>query len=218
MADPVQTLLRRSGKVLAVLSLSLVPTGSIGAQEQTAVQTIVFIRHAEKPKGGFGQLTCQGLNRALALAPIIAQWFGKPDAIFAPNPSHSKMDDGIPYDYVRPLATVEPTAVLFGLPVDVSLDLYDKSGLVAALEKRRARDHDAFILVVWEHKQIAPVVRTLLSAHAADAADVKQVEDWDRNDFDSIYVVAITQLRNGTRATFTHKHEGLDGQSNTCPH
>jgi hypothetical protein len=128
------------------------------------------------------------------------------------------MDDGTPYDYVRPLATVEPTAVLFGLPVDVSLDLYDKSGLVAALEKRRARDHDAFILVVWEHKQIAPMVRALLSAHGADAADVKQVEDWDSKDFDSIYVVAITQLRNGTRATFTHKHEGLDGQSNTCPH
>jgi hypothetical protein len=218
MADPVQTLLRRSGKVLAVLSLSLVPTGSIGAQEQTAVQTIVFIRHAEKPKGGFGQLTCQGLNRALALAPIIAQSFGKPDAIFAPNPSHSKMDDGTPYDYVRPLATVEPTAVLFGLPVDVSLDLYDKSGLAAALEKRRARDHDAFILVAWEHKQIAPMVRALLSAHGANAADVKQVEDWDSKDFDSIYVVAITQLRNGTRATFAHKHEGLDGQSNTCPH
>jgi hypothetical protein len=107
---------------------------------------------------------------------------------------------------------------LFGLPVDVSLDLYDKSGLVAALEKRRARDHDAFILVVWEHKQIAPMVRALLSAHGADAADVKQVEDWDSKDFDSIYVVAIAQLRNGTRATFTHKHEGLDGQSNTCPH
>jgi hypothetical protein len=213
MADPVQTLLRRSGKVLAVLSLSLVPTGSIGAQEQTAVQTIVFIRHGEKPKGGFGQLSCQGLNRALALAPIIAQSFGKPDAIFAPNPSHSKMDDGTSYDYVRPLATVEPT-----VPIDVSLDLYDKSGLVAALEKRRARDHDAFILVVWEHKQIAPMVRALLSAHGADAADVKQVEDWDSKDFDSIYVVAITQLRNGTRATFTHKHEGLDGQLNTCPH
>jgi hypothetical protein len=67
---------------------------------------------------------------------------------------------------------------LLGLPVDVSLDLYDKSGLVAALEKRRALDHDAFILVVWEHKQIAPVVHALLSTHGADAANVKQVEDW----------------------------------------
>jgi hypothetical protein len=149
MVHPVQTLLRQSGKVLAVLSLSLVPTGSIRAQEQTAVQTIVSIRHGEKPKGGFGQLTCQGFNRALALAPIIARSFGKPDAIFAPNPSHSKMDDGTPYDYVRPLATVEPTAILFGVPVDVSLDLYDKSGLVAALEKRRARDHSTNRLRLW---------------------------------------------------------------------
>ena len=37
-------------------------------------------------------------------------------------------------------------------------------------------------------------------------------------DFDSIYVVTIGQLRNSTRAAFEHKHEGLDGQPNTCPH
>ena len=172
----------------------------------------------EKPDGGFGQLSCQGLNRALALAPNIANTFGKPIAIFAPNPSHPKMDAGTPYDYVRPLATIEPTAVLFGLPVDVSLDLYDKRGLVAALEKRRARDHDVFILVAWEHKEIAPTVRAILSSHGADATTIEQVYDWDRNDFDSMYIVAITQLKDGTRATFEHKHENLDGQPNICPH
>jgi hypothetical protein len=204
--------------VSAFLLLSAVHAESIKAQEQTAIQTIVFIRHAEKPKGGFGQLSCQGLNRALALAPMIAKSFGKPDAIFAPNPSHSKMDAGIPYDYVRPLATIEPTAVLFGLPVDVSLDLYDTRGLVAALEKRRARDRDVFILVAWEHKQIATMVRTLLSDRGANATDVKLVEDWDKEDFDSMYVVAIRQLTNGTRVTFEHKREGLDDQPNTCPH
>ena len=26
-------------------------------------KTIVFFRHGEKPSGGLGQLTCQGLNR-----------------------------------------------------------------------------------------------------------------------------------------------------------
>ena len=219
MANPIRTLLRQSARAaVTALSLSVALTGSVAAQEQTAVQTIVFIRHGERPEGGFGQLTCQGLNRALALAPTIAKSFGKPDAIFAPNPSHSKMDAGIPYDYVRPLATVEPTAVLFGLPVDVSFDLYDKRGLLAGLEKRRARDHDVFILVAWEHKQIAPMVRSLLSDRGADATDVKQVEDWDKEDYDSMYVVAIKQLTNGTRATFEHRHEGLDEQSNTCPH
>ena len=218
MAYPVQTLLRQTGRgILFALSLMIVSASITAASAQSAVQTVVFIRHGEKPDGGFGQLSCQGLNRALALAPIIANAFGRPDAIFVPNPSHAKMDAGTPYDYVRPLATIEPTAVFFGLPVDVSLDLYDKGGLVAALEKRRARDHDVFILVAWEHKQIAPMVRALLSSYSADAAVIKQVEDWDRADFDSMYVVAITQLKDGTQATFEHKREGLDGQSNTCP-
>jgi hypothetical protein len=193
------SLFRQAGKVVPILFLSALHPYSTTAQERAATQTIVFIRHAEKPKGGFGQLTCQGLNRTLALAPMIAQSFGKPDAIFAPNPSHPKMDAGVPYDYVRPLATVEPTAVLFGLPVDVSLDLYDTRGLVAALEKRRARDRDVFILVAWEHKQIAPMVRALLSDRGADVADIKQVEDWEKEDLDSMYVVATRQLTNSTR-------------------
>lgn len=30
-------------------------------------QTLVFIRHGEKPNNDSGQLSCQGLNRALAL-------------------------------------------------------------------------------------------------------------------------------------------------------
>jgi hypothetical protein len=219
LARPIQILFQQRGKqILAALSLLIVPTNIIADPEHSAVQTIVFIRHGEKPEGGFGQLSCKGLNRALALAPNIASAFGKPTAIFAPNPSHPKIDAGTPYDYVRPLATIEPTAVLFGLPVDVSLDLYDKRGLVATLENRRARDRDVFILVAWEHKEIAATVRAILSSHGADAAAIEQVDDWDRNDFDSMYVVAITQLKDGTRATFEHKHENLDGQPNTCPH
>jgi hypothetical protein len=214
-----KSILRHGVKlVLAISLLSTAYAGSNASPDATAVQTIVFIRHGEKPQGGFGQLDCQGLNRALALAPTIARSFGKPDAIFAPNPSYPKKDAGIFYDYVRPLATVEPTAVLFGVPVDVSLDFDDRKGLIAALEKRRARDHNVFVLVGWEHKQIAPIVRAILRAHGADAANLKEVKDWDGNDFDSMYVVAIGQLRNGTRATFEHQHEGLDGQPKTCPH
>jgi hypothetical protein len=34
------------------------------------VETIVLLRHGEKPEGGLGQLNCQGLNRAL-VAPVI---------------------------------------------------------------------------------------------------------------------------------------------------
>jgi hypothetical protein len=150
---------------IVALSLSGLSAGTVAGRSENAVETILFIRHGEKPQGGLGQLTCQGLNRALALAPAMAKSFGRPDAIFAPNPSHPKMDDGQPYDYVRPLATVEPTAIWFGLPVDVSLDIYDTAGLLAAIEKRRAADRNVVILVAWEHRQIAPIVRALLTAH-----------------------------------------------------
>ena len=198
--------------VVAALSWSVPLVGGTAGQSEKAVETIVFIRHGEKPEGGLGQLNCQGLNRALALAPIIAKSFGRPDAIFAPNPSHPKEDAGKLYDYIRPLATIEPTAIWFGLPVDVSLDFHDREGLQAALEKRRTLDHSVLLLVAWEHKQIAPIVRALLAAHGADAEMVKQVKDWDGKDFDSMYVVMIGD----TKTTFDHKHEGLDGQPNAC--
>jgi hypothetical protein len=33
--------------------------------------TIVIVRHGEKPPAGLGQLSCQGLNRALALSQVL---------------------------------------------------------------------------------------------------------------------------------------------------
>ena len=69
-------------------------------------------------------------------------------------------------------------------------------------------DHNVFIFVAWEHSQIAPIVRALLAAHGADAEMVKKVRDWDRKDFDSMYVVTISE----TKTTFGQKHESLDGQ------
>jgi hypothetical protein len=174
MISPIQRLYRNilAKTAVAVALCSLIPTASaIGEQADGATATIVFVRHGEKPESGLGQLNCRGLNRALALAPIIAKSFGRPDAIFAPNPSHPKEDAGRLYDYIRPLATIEPTAIWFGLPVDVSLDFQDGKGLQAALENRRMSDHNVFVLVAWEHRQIAPIVRALLAAHGDRCGD-----------------------------------------------
>lgn len=199
---------------VAVALGSLIPAASAPGEPSGGVTaTIVFLRHGEKPESGLGQLNCQGLNRALALAPVIAKTFGRPDAIFAPDPSHPKEDAGRYYDYVRPLATIEPTAILFGLPVDVSFGFADTQGLQAALEKQRMPDLSVFVVVAWEHRQIAPTVRMLLATHGADAETVKKVPDWDRNDFDSMYVVTIGE----TKTTFEQKREGLDGQPEACP-
>ena len=56
------------------------------------VETIVFLRHGEKPKDGFGQLTPQGLNRALALSELLPRKYGKPDFLFAPDPREKVTD------------------------------------------------------------------------------------------------------------------------------
>jgi len=175
------------------------------------VQTIVFVRHGEKPDAGLGQLNCQGLNRALALPSVIAKSFGKPDAIFAPNPSVQKNDDGKPYYYVRPLATVEPTAIRFGLPVDVSIGAFDTDAIRTALEDPIYRDK--LILLAWEHKEIVSIARAILSSHGADPSIVPH---WNGDDFDSVYVVTISRDGDTAKATFALTHENLDGQPTTC--
>jgi hypothetical protein len=194
--------LNRLAKAAAfvALVLTVLQVSAIGDEINGAAETIVFVRHGEKPQGGLGQLNCQGLNRALALASVIANSFGRPEAIFAPNPSVPKEDAGKLYDYIRPLATIEPTAIRFGLPVDVSISFDDREGLQAALEAHRAPDRNVLLLVAWEHRRIAPIVRALLAAH------------------DAIYIVTIRQRGETTKATFKHGYEGLNGQPSACPH
>jgi hypothetical protein len=203
---------RRRRSVIVTMSLALLLLITTAARGDGPVQTIVFIRHGEKPDGGLGQLTCQGLNRALALPAVIGKRLGTPDAIFAPNPSVQKNDDGKPYYYVRPLATVEPTAIRFGLPVNVGIGAFDTDALRAALESPGHRDK--LILVAWEHHEIETIVRVLLGAHQGDPSIVPR---WHGHDYDSIYVVRIAWVGDVGKASFARMQEGLDGLPTTCP-
>jgi len=176
------------------------------------VQTIVFVRHGEKPAQGLGQLNCQGMNRALALPKVIANTFGAPNFIFAPNPSVQKEDEGKPFDYVRPLATIEPTAIRFGLPVNASIGVSDPARLQNELE--RSEYHNALVVVAWEHKIIETIAQNLLSRNGGDRTTVPS---WRGDDFDGIFVVTISRTEDATSAVFARKRQGLDGQPDTCP-
>jgi hypothetical protein len=205
---------RPSARILAlsaVMGSSLLLIGT-PAWSDDAVERIVMVRHGEKPATGLGQLDCQGLNRALALPAFIAKSFGKPNAIFAPDPSRQKDDDGVRYDYVRPLATIEPTAIFFGLPVNASFRVYDTDALLATLQQPLYRN--ALVLVGWEHIQIENIARSLIAVHGGGASVVPK---WQPDDFDSIYIVTVTTNGDSTKATFSHRHEGLNGQSKTYP-
>ncbi|MFP6557539.1 histidine phosphatase family protein [Paraburkholderia sp. B3] len=176
------------------------------------LETLVFVRHGEKPAAGLGQLSCKGLNRALALPAVIAAKYGKPDAIYAPDPGEQKNDSGKPYYYVRPLATIEPTAIQFGLPVETPYGYSQIDKLGNALVDPKWRDRT--VLVAWEHREIETLVRQIVVAHGGDAADVPK---WKSADFDSIYVLRIDWSSAAPRVRFTREREGLDGRSNDCP-
>jgi hypothetical protein len=185
----------------------VVLAGSVFA-DTPAVETIVMVRHGEKPAQGLGQLDCQGLNRALALPKVIEQMFGRPVAIFAPNPSVQKIDQGVAYDYVRPLATIEPTAIAVGLPVDASIGLTD----IATLKSRLAdpKFQNAFVLVGWEHVQIVQLARAIMTDFGGDPGSAPQ---WKGSDFDGIYVIRVTRSGGSAKVAFERREEGLNNGS-----
>jgi hypothetical protein len=182
---------------------------TLAATRAFADVTLVLFRHAEKPAAGLGQLSCQGLNRALALPRVLLANFGRPAAIYAPNPGVTKEDEGVAFNYLRPLATVEPTAIRAGLPVDTSLAWNDIAHLQAELQRPQHAGQTLF--VAWEHHELEQLARNLLDQNGGDR---KQVPKWDGSDFDSIYVVT---LRSGGGVAFKLAKEGLDKASPDCP-
>ena len=202
----------RLSVAVAAVAIAIAFTTTVCARSDDATETIVIMRHGEKPVGGFGQLNCQGLNRALALPRVLGKLFGKPDAIFAPDPSRAVDDPAGRADYVRPLATIEPTAVTFQRPIVADIGFDDVAGLAARLQQPAYRS--SLVFVAWEHVKGEDVARSLLAANGGDA---RSVPKWEHSDFDSLYVVKLAPSGAGRKASFTLMHEGLDGQSMTCP-
>jgi hypothetical protein len=197
------------------LVLALVPHLS-GQSQQPAkavdakVETIIFIRHAEKPEAGLGQINCQGLNRALALPAVLISKFGKPDQIYAPDPAGKVHDLAGTFDYLRPLATIEPTAIRLGLPV--SCDYHYDQIKDLETELLSPKRNGQVIFVVWEHHTLNQMVKDLVKLKGGDP---KQVPDWPGSEYDRIDILRIP-AGNGAIA-FAQDHENLNDLSDDCP-
>ena len=193
--------------ILVLLPSILIPSAS-------AAEKIVLIRHAEKSPLGLGQLNCQGLNRALALPNILIKKFGNPSIIYTPNPSVRKKDQGQLYNYIRPLATIEPTAIRLGMPVNTAFGFDDIKSLKEAL--LNPIYSNSVIYVVWEHHLLETMTREILLSLGKDP---KVVPKWDGNDFDSIYVITIADSKGGhKKVSFMKDSEGLDNAQTSCPY
>jgi hypothetical protein len=186
---------------------------TLPASTATPIETIVFLRHGEKPDREIGQLNCQGLNRALALPRVLISKFGRPDYIFAPAPARlSKIPGDVGYNYLRPLATIEPTAIELGMPVNADFNYSDIDGLQSELTGKKYQN--ALIFVAWEHHKLEKVVKQIVSKFHGDP---DQVPNWKGKDFDSLYIVRITRRDGKKSVSFTQDHEGLTNLSPDCP-
>jgi hypothetical protein len=205
----------RIGLIAACLLVNL-PTAA-PQSPQAGGETIVLLRHGEKPAGGLGQLSCKGLNRSLTLPSLLIGRYGKPDYIYASNPS-VEMNDGhiLPtYSYVRPLATIEPTAIRLGMPVNTQIG-YDQIGKLQRelLQPEYAR---SLIFVVWEHIKLREFAQQMLKSYGTGSTEVP---DWPNSDYETIYVFHVTRSgwNDAPRVTLEIQKEDLgDTLKDTCP-
>ena len=212
---------RRCAYVLVPVALvaSSVALFSLGkgvyAEPKNGIQTLVFMRHAEKPSMGLGQLNCQGLNRAIDLSELLPRQFGKADFIFAANPSrHVEEGEGDhSYSYLRPLMTVGPSAIKLGLPVNIDYGANDTDDL--ASELMRDKYHNATIYTAWSHGYLPELINSV--AQEASGKKINLLEDWANDDFDSVLVLTLKWVNGKATMEYENYKQGLDNGAVGCP-
>ncbi len=108
---------------------------------------------------------------------VLISKFGKPSFIFAPNPTE-KVDDG-KYNYVRPIVTIDTTAIVCQLPVNTAYGCSQVKQL--ADELRKPEYENAVIYMAWEHAYLDYFAQLMVKSYGADP---KQVPPWPGDDFD----------------------------------
>ena len=177
--------------LLSLLALTLsLPTAlsaqipaQIPAQNYLAGNTILIVRHAEKPEVG-RELTPAGEARARAYAsyfePFHEQgWNLRVDALFAGTDSDNS---------VRPRLTLEPISRATGLKLNTSVGTKEPEKLVALL---RTQPHGNSPLIAWRHGQIP----ALLHAFGASPTLIPG-DKWPDDTYD--WVIVLQFDRQGT--------------------
>lgn len=168
--------------------IGLLLLGFVGynANAQDKEVKIVFIRHGEKPALG-DNLSCRGLSRAMKLPAVIYAKFGVPDFTFVPA-----MGLGEATKHSRMFQTVMPFAAKYNLVINSSHQEKDSLQIATDLKSKSGT-----VLVVWEHKAIAPIV------HALGISEKDLV--WPDDDYDSIWIVVF---KHG-KPVFSRDKEGI---------
>ncbi|HDS0930649.1 histidine phosphatase family protein [Pseudomonas putida] len=211
---------RRRHLLLSLLLTAIAVPLALEAVESRArpvdgTQTLVFLRHGEKPGEGLGQLNCQGLNRALDLATVLPERFGKADYVFAANPTRH-VEEGSrdeSYSYIRPLMTITPSAIRLGLPVNIDYGANDTAELADELLSDKYRN--ATIYTAWSHGYLPELINTVAGKALGEERVV--TEDWSGEDFDTLYVLTLTWQNGKASLLSRNVRQGLNDGAHSCP-
>ena len=165
------------------------------------VLRVVIIRHGEKPEEG-DNLSCAGLNRALALPAVLDRLLPTPPACTY-VPIIGTNDDST--SQARMFQTVTPYAVRHNLCVNSDYAVDNAAGLAQELRQQRGT-----ALVVWEHKAISEIIKEL---------GIKEELEWPDEDFDSIWLIEFSgggAKGKAKRPTLTRHRQGIQPAA-TCP-
>jgi hypothetical protein len=170
---------------LALLAVfTLIPVYSQAAQAQQpqnnlANNTVLIIRHSEKPETGNG-LTAQGEERARLYAKYFQPFNDqapqiKVDSLYAGADSKSS---------VRPRLTLEPLSKASNLPINSSISSKDSEALVAEL---KSHPHGHYPLVAWRHSELP----ALIAAFGGSPEKLLPNGQWPDDVFDWVVVLTI---------------------------
>ena len=200
--------------IAGAISLA-VHADKVFARPIDGVQTLVFMRHAEKPADGLGQLNCQGLNRAIDLATLLPQRYGRADYVFAADPSR-QVEEGAEddaYNYVRPLMTINPSAIKLGLPINLEYSANDTRAL--ANELTDDQYHSSTRYTAWSHGYLPELINSIASKALGKKTTL--TEDWSGSDFDSLYVLTLTWKDGKATLLSRIDKQGLNNGEKGCP-
>jgi len=192
-------------KIISVVVILFLASTSVAATNN--IEKIIVIRHGEKPITDLGQLSCAGLNRSLILPNYFHSHFQKPNYIFAPNPSI--LNAG--FSYVRALATIEPTAISFGMPVSTQIGYDRPEDLAKTLLEDKY--HRSTIIVAWEHKNIIKLANILFKQFNANLIS----PTWSNNNYNMVFVFTINWNTKPVSLDFKVTSENLKNINKVCP-
>lgn len=166
-------------KLMVWLALTAVSV-AVHAQtltNQLAKNTILIVRHAEKPAEGSG-LTTMGEARARAYATYFhpfqdAGFHLTVSSLFAGADSAKSM---------RPRLTLEPLSHASGLPIQATISSKDPEALVHVLQEKA---HGNNPLIAWRHGEIP----ALLQAFGVVPSSVLPNGKWPDDVFDWVIVL-----------------------------